>query len=219
MWICNERVQGVTKELLDLYKDVCPSTIGHMTDFGFIKGLESLTQDFHFVGNAVTVQLPHVDGIGIHNAVDVVKEGDVLCVNTCGEYDRACMGEIVAYAYMKKKVAAIIIDGCITDVKAVRKMGMPVFSKGVSPLTTRSLGIEAAINVPVSICGVVVKPGDLVVGDDDGILAIDPSIAKEFGERAVAKQNGEPAIKVKIDAGQSLPHINGNCKYFEGIIK
>lgn len=218
MWICHERVQGVTKELLELFQDVCPSTIGHMTDFGFIKGLQALKSDFHFVGNAVTVQLPHMDGVGIHNAVDVVQEGDVLCVNTCGEYDRACMGEIVAYAYNKKKVAAVIIDGCITDVKAIRKMDTPVFYKGISPLTTRSMGIEAAINVPISVCGVVVKPGDLVVGDDDGVLVLDPAIAKEFGTRAIIKQNGEPATKAKIDAGLSLPHINGNSKYFAGII-
>lgn len=215
MFIMNTRVQGVTPELLELFEEVCPSTIGHMTDFGFIKGLKPLLENFHFVGNAVTVQLPHMDSIGVHNAVDVVQEGDVLCVNTCGEYDRACLGEIVAYAYAEKKVAAILIDGCITDVKAVKQMGVPVFSRGVSPLTTRSLGIEAAINVPVAIDGVVVKPGDLVVGDDDGVLVLDPSIAKEFGERAIAKQNGEPALKEKIHAGASLPHLNGNAKYFE----
>lgn len=219
MWICNERVQGVTPELLELFQEVCPSTIGHMTDFGFIKGMIPVGENFHFVGNAVTVQLPHMDSIGIHNAVDVVKEGDVLCINTCGEYDRAPLGEIVAYAYKTKKVAAIVIDGCITDVKAIRKMGMPVFSRGVSPLTTRSLGIEAAINVPIAIGGVVIKPGDLVVGDDDGVLVMDPSIAKEFGEKAIAKQNNEPALKKKIDEGGSLPHLNGNHKYFEGIIE
>lgn len=219
MWICNERVERVTPELIDLFKEVCPSTIGHMTDFGFIKGLVPVNQNFHFVGNAVTVHLPHMDSIGIHNAVDIVKPGDVLCVNTCGEYDRACLGEIVAYAYKNKGVAGILIDGSITDVKAIRAMNLPVLSKGISPLTTRSLGIEAAINVPVSIDGVVVKPGDLVVADDDGALAIDPSIAKEFGLRAVEKQNKEPSIKKRIDAGESLPHINGNHKYYEGIIK
>jgi len=215
MFICNPRVQGVTTELLELFKDVCPSTIGHMTDIGFIKHLTPLLENFHFVGNAVTVQLPHADGVGIHKAVDVVEEGDVLCVNTCGEYDRACMGEIVAYAYKEKRVAAVIIDGPITDVKAVRKMGMPVFSRGISPLTTRRIGYEALINVPVAIDGVVVKPGDLVVGDDDGILVLDPKMAKEFGDRAIAKQNGEPALKEKIHQGASLPQLNGAVKFFE----
>ncbi len=215
MFICKERVQGVSEELLELYKDVCPSTIGHMTDFGFLKGLKPLLQDFHFVGNAVTVQIPHMDSVAVHKAVDIAQEGDVILIDTSGDQDRAPVGEIVAYAYKHKKVAAIIVDGCITDVRAIRKMGLPVFSRGVSPLTTRSLGIEGGINVPISVCGVTVHPGDLVVGDDDGVFVIAPELAKEYGERAVAKQNGEPALKAKIDQGMSLPQINGNAKYFE----
>ena len=66
---------------------------------------------------------------------------------------------------------------------------------GVSALTTRSVGIEGMINVPIAIDNVVIKPGDLVVADDDGIFVVDPEFAKEYGERAVAKQNGEPATK------------------------
>ena len=167
------------------------------------------------MGNAVTVQLPHMDSIAIHKAVDVVKPGDVLCVNTCSEYDRAPLGELVGYAYKTKGVAGVIIDGCITDVKALKEMGLLIYSYGVSALTTRSLGIEGMINVPIAIQNVVVKPGDLVVADDDGIFVVDPKFAKEYGERAIAKQNGEPATKKRIDAGESLPHINGNYKYFE----
>ena len=215
MFLLNERVQGVPPELLDLYEKVCPSTIGHMTDFGFITGLKPFQSNFHFVGNAVTVQLPHMDSIAIHKAVDVVKPGDVLCVNTCSEYDRAPLGELVGYAYKTKGVAGVIIDGCITDVKALKEMGLLIYSYGVSALTTRSLGIEGMINVPIAIQNVVVKPGDLVVADDDGIFVVDPKFAKEYGERAIAKQNGEPATKKRIDAGESLPHINGNYKYFE----
>ena len=75
------------------------------------------------------------------------------------------------------------------------------------------------INVPIAIDHVVVKPGDLVVADDDGIFVVDPKYAKEFGERAIKKQNGEPAIRARLDAGESLPRINGNHKYYEGIIK
>lgn len=215
MFLMKERVQGVTDELRELYQAVCPSSIGHMTDFGFITSLKPFQKDFHFVGNAVTVQLPHMDSIAIHKAIDVVQPGDVLCVNTCNEYDRAPLGELVGYSYKKKGVAGVIIDGCITDVKALQAMDLPIFCRGVSALTTRSVGIEGMINVPIAIDNVVIKPGDLVVADDDGIFVVDSEFAKEYGERAVAKQNGEPATKKRIDAGESLPHINGNYKYFE----
>lgn len=215
MFICNKRIQGPSPELLKLYEEVCPSTIGHMTDFGFLKGLKPLLQDFHFVGNAVTVKLPHMDAVAIHYAVKIAQPGDVLLIDMSGDYERACLGEIVAYAAKAKKIAAVIVDGCITDVKALRKLGLPVFSRGVSPITTRSIGIEGAINVPVTIAGVAVKPGDLVVGDDDGVFVIDPAEAEHFAQMAIKKQNGEPATKAKIDAGMELADINGNAKYFE----
>lgn len=215
MFIVNPRVQGVTPELRELYQEVCPSTIGHMTDFGFLKGLMPLQQDFHFVGNALTVQLPHMDAVAIHYAIKLAQAGDVILVDMSGDLERACLGEIVAYAANVKKVAAVIVDGCITDVRALRKMGLPVFSRGVSPITTRSVGIEGAINVPVSICGVCVKPGDLVVGDDDGVFVIDPANAEGFAKLALQKQNGEPATKAKLDSGLELADINGNAKYFE----
>jgi len=218
MFISNNRIEKVSPALRKMYEEVCPSTIGHMTDFGFLKGLVPLLQNFHFVGNAVTVQLPHMDAVAIHYAIKHCHEGDVLLVDMSGDTERACLGELVAYAAKAKKLAAIIVDGCITDVCAIRNMGMPVFSKGISPITTRSIGIEGAINVPVSICGVAVKPGDLVVGDDDGVFVIDPEYAEEFGARAIIKQNGEAAIKEKIDAGIDLADINGNAKYFENRI-
>ena len=91
---------------------------------------------------------------------------------------------------------------------------MPVFCRSVSPLTTRRIGIEGAINIPVSICGVVVNPGDLVVGDDDGIFVVSPELAEEYREKAIAKQNGEPALKKRIDNGERLSDINGCNKYF-----
>mgnify|MGYP003586289953 CR=1 FL=1 len=215
MFICKPRVQGVSPELLALYQSVCPSTIGHMTDFGFLKGLKPLLQDFHFVGNAVTVQLPHMDAVAIHKSLDLIQPGDVLLVDMSGDVERACVGEIVMHAAVTKKVAAVIVDGCITDVRAIRKMGVPVFSKGVSPITTRSIGIEGSINVPISICGVVVKPGDLVVGDDDGVFVIDPLHAVEYGKRALEKQAGEAATLEKISSGLNLSSINGNARFFE----
>lgn len=215
MFVCNESVRKIPQEILEMYKEVCPSTIGHMTDFGFLKGLRPLQQDFHFAGPAVTVKIPHMDGVAIHKSIDMVQEGDVVVIDTSGDYERAPVGEIVAYAYQHKKAAAVIIDGCATDVRAVRKMNMPVFCRGISPLTTRRLGIEGAVNVPVCVCGVVVNPGDLVVGDDDGVFVVSPELAEEYGKKAIAKQNGEPALKARIDKGESLPEINGSAGFFK----
>ena len=132
-----------------------------------------------------------------------------------GDVERSCWGEMVTYAARVKKIAGAVIDGCINDVAAISEFGVPVFSRGVSPLTTRILGIEGEINTTVSVCGVSVKPGDLVVADDDGVFVIDPGIAEKYGELAVQKQNREPETKRKLDAGMSLATHSGAAKYFE----
>lgn len=215
MFICNPTPDTLSREIIDLYKDVCPSTLGHTTEFGFIRGLTALQQDFHFAGRALTVHLPAIDAIAIHKGMDVAQEGDVLVVSTSGDYDRACLGEIVAYAYARKKIAGAIIDGAVTDVRALRKMGIPIFCRGISPITTRSIGFEGAVNVPISVCNVVINPGDLVVADDDGIFVTGPDKARYYGELALQKQAKEPGFKERLDAGESLVSIIGTAKYFE----
>lgn len=215
MFKLNPRVQGVTPELVELYKQVCPSTIGHMMDFGFLKGLQPLFRPIRFVGNAVTVRIPHMDSTAVHKVLDIVQPGDVVIVDMSGDVERSCWGEMVTYAARVKKIAGAVIDGCINDVAAISEFGVPVFSRGVSPLTTRILGIEGEINTTVSVCGVSVKPGDLVVADDDGVFVIDPGIAEKYGELAVQKQNREPETKRKLDAGMSLATHSGAAKYFE----
>lgn len=215
MFIVNPRVQGVTPELLDIYQKVCPSTIGHMTDFGFLKGMQPLFRPIRFVGNAFTVRIPHMDSSALHKALDMVQPGDVVVVDMSGDNQRACWGEIVNYAASIKKIAGAVIGGCITDVQPLIERHMPIFSLGISPLTTRLLGIEGEINTVISVCGVSVHPGDLVVADDDGVFVINPENAEEYGMRALIKQESEVVTKRKLDGGLSLASINGSNRFFE----
>lgn len=210
MFKIEPRVQGVTPELCDLYMGVCPSTIGHMTDFGFLKGLQPLFRPIRFVGNAVTVKIPHMDSAAVHRALDFVEPGDVIVVDMSGDDQRSCWGGMVSYAAKAKQVAGVVIGGCINDVPEILELGLPVFSLGVSPITTRLLGIEGEINTTISVCGVSIAPGDLIVADDDGVFVIAPGeAAKEFGTIALQKQQGEIEWKRKIDAGASLASLSG----------
>lgn len=213
MFKVNPRVQGVSPELLSLYAQASPSQIGHMTDFGFIKGLEPASRPVHFLGNAVTVKIPSLDSAALHLALDVAQPGDVLCVDTNGNLDRACWGEIVTHMALHKKIAGAVIDGAITDYQAIVKYGFPVFSRGVSALTTRIMGLEGAVNVPVSLCGVTVEPGYLIVADDDGVFAIKPEDAENFGKRAQALTAKEVEMKRQIDEGVPLSEISGAARF------
>lgn len=215
MFIVKERIQGVPPELLKLYQSVCTSTVGHMTDFGFITDLQPLFRPIRFVGNAVTVRIPHVDSTAVHKSLDLVQPGDVLVIETAGDDRRACFGEMVAYAAKLRGVAGVVLSGRITDYQALVELKLPVYSSGVSPLTTRILGLEGQINVPVSVDGVTINPGDLVLADDDGVLVLNPAVAREYGERAIEKQNGEPATKRQLAAGKSLAALSKAAAYFE----
>jgi regulator of RNase E activity RraA len=214
MFIVNERVQGVTKDLVSLYQTVCTSTVGHMTDFGFITDLQPLFRPIRFVGNAVTVRIPYLDSTAVHKSLDLVRPGDVLVIETSGDDKRACFGEIVAHAAKVKNIAGVVLSGRVTDYLALVEMRLPVYSSGVSPLTTRILGLEGQINVPISVGGVTVKPGDLVLADDDGVLVLDPAVAKGFGEQAIIKQDGEPEKKRQLDAGLSLADLGKAGSFF-----
>ena len=213
MFILNPRVQGVSKEQIELFQKVCTSTIGHMTDFGFVLGLQPIKRPIRFVGNAVTVRIPYLDSTAVHRVLDIVEPGDVVLVDMSGDHNRACWGGGVTYAAMAKKIAGVIVDGCICDYLEMLDYGLPAYSRGISAITTRVLGKEGEINTPINICGVTVHPGDLVVADDDGIFIANPKIAEEYGKIALEKQNKEIDMLKNIDNGMSLASMSGAAKY------
>ncbi|RNB79152.1 RraA family protein [Brevibacillus nitrificans] len=215
MFCINSRVQGVTPELFSMYNEVMSSTIGHMTDFGFLKGLQPLFRPIRFVGNAVTVRIPHMDSSAVHKALDIVEPGDVLVIDMSGDTERSCWGGICSYIAKTKKAAGVIVAGCVNDVQEIIDLQLPVFSLGASPLTTRILGIEGEINTTISVCGVAVHPGDLIIADSDGVFVANPKDAMGYGVKAVEIQDGEAELKRKLDAGISLASISGADKWFE----
>lgn len=215
MFTLNPRVSGISPALVKEVAEVCPSTLGHMTDFGFIKSLTSILPGKRFAGNAVTVRIPHMDSCAVHKVFDIVQPGDVVCIDMSGDINRACWGELVSYMARASNIAGAIIDGCVTDLRALREIGVPLYARDVSPLTTRILGIEGAINVPVSICSVTVNPGDLILADDDGVMVIPPDQVSGWAERALKAQHAEISIKQRIDNGESLATISGATRFFE----
>jgi len=103
-----------------------------------------------------------------------------------------------------------VIDGSINDYDETQEYDFPVFSRGFSPLTTRIAGIEGAINVPVSICGAVVNPGDVVFADSDGVAFLSPLDAEGLGALLRAKEEAEGPARESIVKGGS---ISGAIRY------
>jgi 4-hydroxy-4-methyl-2-oxoglutarate aldolase len=116
------------------------------------------------------------DSTAPHAAADELRAGDVLVVEQCGD-TRSCSGGMVSFTAATRGAVGAVISGSINDVEEILELGLPVFSLGVSALTTRILGVEGAINVPVTVGGAVVNPGDVVFGDSDG-LAVLPRLCR-----------------------------------------
>lgn len=193
------RIQGVSDDLLELYRDINASTIGHFTDFGFVRGIYPLFRPIRLLGNVVTVRIPHLDGGAIREALLLSQPGDVLVIDMSGDDQRACWGELRTLAALTKKLAGVVVSGCVTDVRAITRLAFPVFSRSISALTTRTLNLEGEVNTPVSIGGVSVQPGNLAIGDDDGLFILDPGRAMELGTLTADKQREEEQQRRKLN--------------------
>lgn len=128
------------------------------------------------VGTALTVRTRHGDNLAIHAALKVARPGDVIVIDGGGDFSQALIGEIILTHAQSIGVAGFVIDGAIRDVAAIRASDMPCYARGVTHKGPYKNG-PGAINVQVSIGGMVVNPGDLILGDDDGVVAVPADIA------------------------------------------
>ncbi|MGQ7247820.1 RraA family protein [Halomonas sp. V046] len=191
---------GPCERLIERYAEVATSTLGHFTDIGAIVGLEPVRRPSRLLGTAVTVRLPHLDGGAIRRALGLVRPGDVLVIDVSGDETRACWGELRAYAALERGLAGVVTSGRVTDVGVLSRLDLPVYSRGVSPLTTRAMELEGEVNRAVSIAGVSVSPGDLIVGDDDGVFALSPARAEALLGPVLDKQAKEAARRDEVRA-------------------
>ncbi|HEY4132200.1 MAG TPA: hypothetical protein VGM50_16445 [Gemmatimonadaceae bacterium] len=142
-----------------------------MGRFNFMDpGMQSRTH-LPMCGVAVTVLCRPADNLMMHKALQVAEPGQVVVVNTCGNVTSAVFGELMCHTAAAKKLGGVVVDGAIRDIDGIQRLGMPAFSRSVSPGGCDKDG-PGEINVPISCGGTVVMPGDIIVGDDEGIAVI-----------------------------------------------
>jgi 4-hydroxy-4-methyl-2-oxoglutarate aldolase len=201
----------IDSKLLDLLRRAEPATIGHFRHIGFMEpAIRGLFPDVRIAGTAVTVRAAGPDGTMVHHAVGQARPGDVLVIDRCGDHKHACMGGAVAYAAKKAGVAGIVVDGVVTDIGELRQYGVPVWARGLSPITVKSLGLAGDFCVPVSCGGVSVRPGDAIFADENGILVLPPQEIEASATRAIGMQEQEKKTLARLDAGEKYPDIMGS---------
>ena len=151
------------------------------------------------LGPALTVRTRPGDNLMIHKALQLGKPGDVLVVDGGGALDRALFGDIMKNVARMRGFAGIVLDGAIRDASAFRNDTLPCYARGVCHRGPYKDG-PGEINVPVSIGGMVVHPGDIVVGDDDGLVFITPAEARAVAEASRKKAAAEASTLESIAA-------------------
>lgn len=151
-------------------------------------------------GPALTVKARPGDNLMLHYALDIAEPGDVIVVDAGGDLTNALIGEMmVAYA-IKRGVAGIVINGAIRDAANIGAGDFPLFAAGISHRGPYKDG-PGEINVPIAIDGMVIEPGDLVIGDDDGLLCVPYDQIAEVYDRASAKHAAEEKQMRQIAEG------------------
>lgn len=158
-------------------------------------------------GPAVTAHLPPGDNTMVHAAASVACPGDVLVFET-GNTETASWGELATRNALRIGLEGVVSDGNVRDVTAIEDLGFPVFSRAISQRGARKEG-QGAVNVPVSVGGTVVRPGDIVVGDADGVTVVPQESAKQVQSATKAKRDAEDKLRAKIADGESLPALIG----------
>jgi regulator of RNase E activity RraA len=131
------------------------------------------------IGTAVTVKTRTGDNLALHKAFEILRTGDVLVVDGGGDLSQALVGEIMMSRARGMGVAGFVIDGAIRDVAAFQDSDFPCFARGVTHRGPYKFG-PGEINVPVAVDGMVVMPGDVVLGDEDGVVTFDRAVAPEL---------------------------------------
>lgn len=188
--------------------DIETATLGHFLDTGFMApSVQALQPGPRILGPALTVRLHGDDGAALVDALSQAERGQVIVIDRCGDLRHACWGAVTTRAALARGVAGAVIDGFITDRSAITAAGFPVWCRGRSPITTKPRGIGGDVNIPVTCGGVPVRPGDLVLADENGVAVLDPTTAEAHLDRARQMQADETAVLARLDAGETLAEI------------
>ncbi|NLY80410.1 MAG: RraA family protein [Lysinibacillus sp.] len=168
--------------------------------------IKPLLDSYKIAGRAVTVRLPDGENGAVLEAISIAQKGDILVIDAKGNTNRAVAGDFVASLAKGVGIQGFVVNGVIRDIAAIRELGFPVFSLGTTVAAGNKHG-GGAVNVPIAIGGVSVKPGDFIIGDIDGVVVVpqgeeeeiikkaEEKMAKDEAREKEALANGEESIR------------------------
>ncbi len=201
-----KRMKTLDEQIFELFMDVStPNISDAMHRKGVMRGIKPLFEDIKLVGKAVTVQTFEGDWAKPVEATDVAKEGDVIVVYA-GSKDVAPWGELASWSCKQKGIAGFVIDGAVRDVDEIRRLRFPVFAKYIVPNAGEPKGF-GELNAEIKCGGEEVKPGDWIIGDDNGVVVVPKERAYEIARRAKEVWKNEERVREEIKSGKTLSQV------------
>ena len=173
-----------------------------------ISTIKPIDPSRRLAGPALTVDARPSDNLMIHHAITKARPGDVLVVDAKGFLEGGAWGDILTLAAQQAGIAGLVIDGSVRDAEAIVEMGFPVFCRGLSIKGTNKEQ-PGQVNEPIICGGISVNPGDLILGDRDGVVAVSPGRAKDVLAAAEAREAKEEKIRTELKAGKTTVEILG----------
>ena len=198
--------KSIDEKTIELLKLVStPNISDAMHRKGAMKDILSVCQGTKAVGRAVTVQVFPGDWAKSVEAINVALSGDVIVINNNSTHV-APWGELATLSSINKGVAGVVIDGAVRDVDDIRRLNFPVFATSIVPNAGEPKGF-GEINAEIQCGGQTVKPGDFIVGDDNGVVVIPRERAYEIARRSVEVEKNERRIRDEIKKGKTLSEV------------
>jgi len=181
-----------------------PNICDAMHRKGALKGIKYICGG-KIVGRAVTVRTMDGDWAKTVEAIDMAKEGDVIVIDAGGGYG-VVWGELASWSCKIKGIAGVVINGSARDIEEIKKMNFPLFCKHIGAEAGEPKGL-GEINVEIDIGGVKIRPGDWVIGDENGVVVVPKEIAVEIANRAIDVREREERIREEIKRGRTLSEV------------
>lgn len=215
-------VERPAPEIIEMFRGLPSSNINDemnrlfcMHDYIKLLNPDSALQ---LLGPAITVRAPVGDNLFFHQALDMAQPGDIIVVDGGSGCSRSLAGEIMMRFAQKKGIAGFVVDGCLRDWDGITKLTMPVYAKGITPQGPFKNG-PGEINVPIACGGQVVFPGDILVGDLDGIVVVRRQDAERVAEAAREKKAKEDMTFELIESdlkAYAARHFKTTTKRMDG---
>lgn len=214
-------VERVPPEVLALLATVSTGTLcSQMRHRGFwnvfMHDVHPLRPDLHMAGQALTLRyIPRredLDPTGEYDnrqnkqrlAIEAVEPGDVLVIDARGDTRAATLGNILSARVAARGGAGIVTDGAFRDSPAIKEIDLPTFARAANANLSNTIHFPSEINVPIACGGVAVLPGDVLVGDGEGVAVIPRALADEVAHAAAEQEEREKFIYAKITSGSSI---------------